>query len=460
MKAIIFGTGAIYQKSKKFFVDVHIICFLDNDATKWGQRIDGIPIDEPGNIDNYNFDYVFLASMHFAEMRAQLLSLKVPEEKVIDINHLGIFKNLNQIRRYEIQRGQTKEQKGKILLISHALNLSGAPVVLEQLARVFHDRGYFVEVYAQENGQVEELLYQLLEQGIPVSLYARLEWIDINMVCDNFDMVVVNTIVLYPIVQKLSGKKIPVIWWLHEEEDVYQSMQCVQQKSEVGKNVHVYAVGNRAKRAYEKYSNNQSAEIMLYGIRERAYRETAKVERKKMVFALIGYGCERKGQDIVYEVMDRRYLDWIDLAEVWLIGEISESKRKNYSNNPCIFCKGVLSPDELMGLYDQIDVLLCPSLHDPMPVVVSEAMMHKKPCIVSDRTGQHEFIIPYVNGLTCEAGVAESLEKAMEWAIKHRSELDNMGMEGYRVYKEYFSLSSFENKVDEIVAMYLSEQMQ
>lgn len=457
MKIVIFGTGAMYQKYKKLFIDASIICFLDNDETKWGTKINGILIRQPQDIRKIDFDFVFLVSVHFAEMRTQLLSLKVSEEKIIDIYHPGLFKNMNQIRRYEVRGVQAKEQKGRILLVSHALNLSGAPVVLGQLAEVFHDRGYTVEVYAQENGQVEELLYQLLERGIQVSLYARLEWIDVDMVCGNYDMVVVNTIVLYPIVQKLSEKKIPVIWWLHEEEDVYRNMQFRQQKIEVGKNVHVYAVGNRAKRAFEKYSNNQSAEIMLYGIREKAYRETAKAEGKKLVFALIGLGCERKGQDIVYEVINRRLLDWVDLVEVWFIGEIAETKRKMYDENPCIFCKGILNPKEITELYSRIDVLLCPSLHDPMPVVVSEAMMYKKPCIVSDMTGQYEFITPFVNGLTCEAGVVDSLEEVMDWAIKHRDQLDKIGMQSYQVYKEYFSVDSFEYKVGEIIGRYLPE---
>lgn len=456
MRAIIFGTGILYQRFRKFFIDMHIICFLDNDEAKWGKEIEGVPIVSPGNIGNYDFDYVFLVSAYFAEMRDQLLSLRVPEEKIIDKYHPGLFGSINLVRQYQVREETNGKTKGRILLISHALNLSGAPVVLGQLAKSFHDRGYFVEVYAQENGQVEDLLYQLLEHKIQVSLYARLEWIDIDLICGSYDMVVVSTVVLYPVIQKLSGKRVPVIWWLHEEEDVYCNMQFMK-KIETGQNVHVYAGGKRAKRAYEKYSNCQQAQIMLYGLRENVCRKAVKVERKKMVFALIGFGCERKGQDIVYEVMKKRLYDWECLLEVWFIGEIAELKRKMYSKNPCIVCKGILKPDELTEIYNEIDVLLCPSLHDPMPVVVSEAMMHKKPCIVSDMTGQYEFITPYVNGLTCNAGDAESLEKTMEWALKHRSQLDSIGMRGYEVYKEYFSINSFENKVDEMIMMYLSD---
>lgn len=409
MRAVIFGTGMIYQRYKSFFSDVKVLCFLDNDEAKWGSQLDGSPIVPPDRIHDYVYDYIFLMSIHVNEMREQLIQLGVPAERVIDQEHLGFFACVNQIRRYEVGNPdiETACKKGRILLVSHTLNLSGAPVVLGWMAKILYEEGYYVEICAQDCGKVENLLYQMIQEGISVTICSRLELLDADRLCNNYDLVIVNTVTLYSIIQKLSGKAVPVIWWLHEEEDVYREKGFSSREIETGENIHVYAVGERARAAYARYSKNSSADIMLYGMKEMYGGESPKTYREKLIFALIGYGCERKGQNIVYQAAGRHFADWNARIEIWFIGEISESQRKAYEAIPCIKCMGILNQDAIREVYEKIDVLLCPSLHDPMPVVVTEAMMHKKTCIISDMTGQYEYILPYVNGLTCEAGSVE-----------------------------------------------------
>lgn len=460
MKAIIFGTGQTYRKHKSLFLDVKVLCFLDNDEAKWGALLDGKTITAPAEAGRYDYDYIFLMSIHFREMREQLKSLGVPEGKIIDREHLGPFepfRDMNVIRRYEIKRdGDGMPKKGRILLVSHSFGLSGAPVVLVRLAGVLREAGYHVEIYAQDWWEGETLLGQTAKEGLSVSLYARLELLDTDMVCRNYDLVIVNTVTLYTVVQKLSGRLIPVIWWLHEEEDIYRNISPELRNITVEDNTHVYAVGERARAAYMKYGGGLSAEILPYGVEETRDCGPRGEPHEKTVFALIGYGGDgRKGQDIAYEAARRRFGRWGGRVEIWFIGEIPEAKRKIYETIPCLKCMGVLEPEALREVYGQIDVLLCPSLHDPMPVVVTEAMMHKKPCIVSDMTGQQEYIVPYVNGLTCTAGSEESLGEAMQWAIDNREKLQSIGEAGYRIYREHFSMDAFRNHALEIVAKYL-----
>ncbi|MCI8799495.1 MAG: glycosyltransferase family 4 protein [Lachnospiraceae bacterium] len=456
MKAVIFGTGMVYQRYKSFFLNVKILCFLDNDKNKWKTQIDGISIVAPDKIHDYEYDYIFLMSIHFKEMRKQLVQLGVPADKIIDQCHLGPFKYINQIRRYEVRNREKAYKKGKILLVSHAFNLSGAPVVLCWLAQILYKEGFSVEICAQDSGNTENLLYQMIKQGITISLCSQIDLLDIDKVCSNYDLIIVNTVTLYSIVQELSGKVIPVIWWLHEEEDVYRDRGIALQEIKTGENIHAYAVGERAREAYSRYSTESSVDIMLYGMEEIQGSGIKKVHREKLIFALIGYGCERKGQDIVYEAVSRNFSKWNNQIEIWFIGEISESQQKIYERFSCFRCMGVLDQNYIREVYDKIDILLCPSLHDPMPVVVTEAMMHKKVCIVSDMTGQYEYILPYVNGLICEAGNVKSLELAIQWTIDNREKLDAIGKEGYKIYKKYFSAESFKRKVDEIITKYLT----
>ena len=61
MKIVIFGTGAYWNNRKKYILDAcDIVCFLDNDSSKWDKTINGINIIQPEKIVSYQFDYVVI----------------------------------------------------------------------------------------------------------------------------------------------------------------------------------------------------------------------------------------------------------------------------------------------------------------------------------------------------------------------------------------------------------------
>ena len=91
MKIVIFGTGS---SSDKFLAnlnmnEVEIICFLDNNVAVQFTEFRGIPIFPPSHIQNFEFDYVFIASQYSIEILQQLLALNVPYHKIVptDYNH-------------------------------------------------------------------------------------------------------------------------------------------------------------------------------------------------------------------------------------------------------------------------------------------------------------------------------------------------------------------------------------
>ena len=114
---------------------------------------------------------------------------------------------------------------------------------------------------------------------------------------------------------------------------------------------------------------------------------------------------------------------------------------------------GELSPQAVSEFYRQIDVLVSPSLSDPMPVVVTEAMQHKKVCLVTDRVGQSRYISPMKDGLVCSAGDEKDLEKKLCWLINNKEKLEEMGRESFEIYRKHFSMESFENNITELIEL-------
>ncbi len=105
--------------------------------------------------------------------------------------------------------------KADLLLVSHDLSLSGAPLILFQLARWCKAQGYFVTVMSPVDGPVRA---KFVEAGIPLLVdpliitghpsfaeFAR-----------EFDCVIASTIFGAPLIQAAKTAGIPHLWWIHE----------------------------------------------------------------------------------------------------------------------------------------------------------------------------------------------------------------------------------------------------
>ena len=108
-RCLVFGSGSayLYRKFNINYKFVQIIAILDNDQLKWGTRLDGILIDKPNNIYNYEFDYILIASSYYIEIQQQLITLGIGKEKIIPFyafvnpGHLGRLSVSNHYIKYD-----------------------------------------------------------------------------------------------------------------------------------------------------------------------------------------------------------------------------------------------------------------------------------------------------------------------------------------------------------------------
>ena len=94
---------------------------------------------------------------------------------------------------------------------------------------------------------------------------------------------------------------------------------------------------------------------------------------------------------------------------------------------PAVKILGLKTQAEIQTLYKAIDVVVCPSYEDCLPIVLTEGFMNSKVCIASDNTGTVHFITEKVNGLVCKAGDVDSIEECMEWCLSNRDKLPEIG---------------------------------
>lgn len=440
MRIIIFGTGKMYERNKHELSKFPIVAFLDNDPNKQGTTLDGVIIESPSNIHKYSYDYVFIMSVHYNEMRNQLLQQGILNSRIIDTEHKGFLEGLYEIKYY--LKKQKQDNKKNILLCSHDLCLTGAPLVLYYAASILKDF-YNITIFSKLDGPLK---YDYIELDISVVICNDLssDNIEIYSFFNNFDLLFVNTLVFAPNINNMAALNKPVLWWLHEDKDVYDYIGIRDIKCMLNENIHPYSVSTCVDSAFYQHYDTE-IKRMRYGI-PYEHNESENKVKDKLVFAIIGSVGKRKAQDIFIEAVRRLSVN-IESVEYWIIGEIQDKDRNLYEKEKGVRVYGELSHEQVIELYSDIDIIVCPSLYDPLPVVITEGVMLKKVCIMSDTTGTAEIIEPYKNGLICRSGDVNDLAVKMQWVINNKEKLHAIGEAAYNLYEEYFSMNQFKKSL-------------
>lgn len=169
-------------------------------------------------------------------------------------------------------------------------------------------------------------------------------------------------------------------------------------------------------------------------------------EKTKVVFAIIGSVCEGKAQDIFCRAVEK--MKDKEKAEFWIIGKYGEDE---YSKEICrmahmektIRMLGLMTREEIYNSFPVIDVVVCASREDSLPIVMTEGMMFGKVCITTDATGTADYIREGENGFVVPAGDADALAGRMEWILAHRDKLMDMGKNARKTYEGHFTMEIF-----------------
>jgi len=133
----------------------------------------------------------------------------------------------------------------------------------------------------------------------------------------------------------------------------------------------------------------------------------------KRTILFVGNIIKPKGVIELFEAFVKIAKKYPDLYLVY----IGEGDQKNYllkkalyeRLNNRIFLTGLLEHDKVKLWFSACDIFILPSYSEGMPTVMFEAMLHKKPIIISDVGGVSEVIIDKINGLLIQPGNIDSI---------------------------------------------------
>ncbi len=339
-----------------------------------------------------------------------------------------------------------------VLLVTHELTRSGAPIVLKQAVKYFIERGYYPVVTSPVDGPLRQ---EFLDMGVPVIIDESIingHW-SFEHFARNFDLIIVNTIAASNAIKALSNSLPPVIWWVHEGEVAFQIFKNILPQN-IGDNVSVYAVSQYTQSVMKKYGLNSNG-ILYYGFSENK-NIPANYSNNNCNFLVVGKIESRKGQDIAIEAFKMLPEDVKNNSKLLIIGALGEQPMNDCVHEACkdknIEYLGLLPNNEVLKKYDQCCALLVPSRDEPMSIAATDAMSLSIPCIVSNNTGIASFIKDNVNGFVFNINNPSELAKKMLYLYENKNKAKEIGELGRKIYDEYFTYEKFAANLDKIVS--------
>lgn len=362
----------------------------------------------------------------------------------------------NDFLNKSISESKSKKKRN-VLLITHELTLTGAPIALHYAAKSLLENGDYPIIISPFDGSLRQTI---LDDGIPViidnNIFYDYVWLQY---AKNFNVVIACTLASYKSIEYLQKTDIPTLWWAHEARESYENGNFKNTLPEnIERNIHVYCGGEYARRMLQYYRPKYTSELLLYAVPDFSKEEgTVNYEisgiDNKIVFSIIGTIMKRKGQDILAKAILAMPPKLVKKCKFIFVGKMFDAEvyikvkelKKKYPDEVLLIDE--VPRNVLMEIYKVCDCVICASRDDPMPIFMTEAMMLSKICICSENTGTASLIQDGVNGFTYSNDDYNQLMGKIIHVVNNINNLTDMKKKSRETYENNFTMESFTEKL-------------
>lgn len=352
----------------------------------------------------------------------------------------------------EILDTYDRNAKRNILLVSHEMSLTGAPIVLHTLGKTLQGLGYNVTIMSPFDGPLVEAI---VEDNIPVIIYEKLYANDfLRTYAECFDLILINTVVTYRLIEQLRGTQVPILWWIHDSKASYEVggfRECLPKL--LPSNVQIYCAGEYAQEKLLEYypEYRKKTDILYYcvpDVIEKYDNLNYKLPFEKngrVLFTIIGQQDSRKGHDIFAAAINELSPEAREKAVFLFIGKPLDQNIKIAVDDICtsypdnVFYIEEVNHHAIFSVISQSDCIVCSSKDDPLPVFITEAMMMGRLTICSEFTGSAPIIEKEHCGLVYKNNDFLELAQKIEYVIEHLCSLQFMSAVARKTYEAYFA---------------------
>lgn len=375
------------------------------------------------------------------------------------IKHIGWL--IISLRGYFLFRN-TVDESTYIFISHNGDSAGGAPIVLFELMKTLKDKKKIVFLCWKPG----EIMNLCADEKIPSYCTYLVQKLYLKRIKKkNVEIVIVNTLVMHKCINFFNQKKCntQVLWWVHEENNLIINYGKHVPK-EIQDNIHLLCVSSSVNENLLKVAPQCSGrtKIFYYGCKDLLTDQKSKESNdSQFVISVIGRICERKNQ---IQVIEAYNMLPSELKNEILVDFIAASADDEYKkellqsikkcSNSNIRFVGSVKRGKMVQVYEKSDLIICPSIDDPLPVVITEAMMLKTLFITSSKTGQYDLVEDGINGFTYDVNSNKDLCNKIVMAYENRNHkiITNKARETYLknfapdVVREHFMDIIFEIK--------------
>jgi len=224
------------------------------------------------------------------------------------------------------------------------------------------------------------------------------------------------------------------------------------------------AVSNAVKQHFNKHLNVTNIEMIpnsfpiknlrnYYEINENILKQYNLDNKDNFIILTPGRLVKEKGHLYLIEavkILNKKYNNLIFL----FVGEgpLKDNLRNIAPSN--IYFLGEMSHDKLMKLYNEVDLVVIPSIHEAFGLVVGEAMIMKKSIIATDIDGIKEIIENTKEGLLVPPKNSKALADAIERLYKNKLLRMKLAENGYKKIQQFDSniiIKKWKNFYEELI---------
>lgn len=349
----------------------------------------------------------------------------------------------------------------KILVITHQLSRTGAPVVLLDMIRICKDQGYHIDVITMLDGELHEDLSAMhisvkVQEAFLPDAIGFLEYLK------PFDMVIANTLVAYEAIHVLKFSRKPVLWWLHEGRQYFEYFKTVLPDFQsLPSNIHIFSVSHYVQQVVQDLYGYQTGILHLY-VKDVLSDDKGISAGAKMRFLTAGTYSKIKGQDILVQSIRQISKHHHEKAEFVFCGSDQIYDDEVYRSVKCLADEYLnvtmvtaMPHTDFFRLMDDSVCLIVPSRVEGMPTVAVESMMKRKLCLCTNVCGIAHYIKDGINGFTVPPEDVRALKDKIEYIIDNDQNLDPIRKEGRKVFETYFSKDVIETQVLELLEAFI-----
>lgn len=249
----------------------------------------------------------------------------------------------------------------------------------------------------------------------------------------------------------------PLRPWKEEQLGNGYHLSTWMEKTGIEAADRIIAVSNDSKKDIMKCYNvpEEKIEVIYNGIDLNQYKKTdSNIARKKYgidgrYILFVGRISRQKGiihlvDAVKYLPQDVKVVLCASSPDTEEIKMEMEEKVKLYPN--IIWIDKMVTKEEIIELYSNAEVFVCPSIYEPFGIINLEAMACNTPVVASATGGIKEVVVDGETGFLVEPGNPEDLAEHIKKLLDDRGLAATFGANGRKRVEEMFSWESIAKK--------------